>query len=84
MSALLKDHTTGGTNRHLTDIPKPIADVAMAAYQQLDGVCQNCLQRMANPLAILTCGTADAKSIKTRAEADLKQLVVFGPILVPQ
>ena len=84
MTTYLKDVATGGLSRKLAEIPKPIVDVAVSAYQQLDAVYLNCQQRIANPLAILTCGPSDAKTIKTRADAALKQLLVFAPVLTPQ
>ena len=84
MTVYLKDASTGGPNRKLADIPEPIVAASNSAYQQLDAVYQNCLQRIANPLASLTCGPSDAKTIKTRADAALKELRVFASALTAQ
>ena len=84
MTVYLKDAATGGPNRKLADIPEPIVAASNSAYQQLDAVYQNCLQRIANPLASLTCGPSDAKTIKTRADAALKELRVFASALTAQ
>ena len=81
MTIYLKDAATGGPNRKLADIPEPIVAASMSAYQQLDAVYQNCLQRIANPLATLTCGPSDAKTIKTRADVALKEMRIFVSVL---
>ena len=81
MTIYLKDAATGGPNRKLADIPEPIVTASTSAYQQLDAVYQNCLQRIANPLATLTCGPSDAKAIKSRADAALKEMRIFAHVL---